>query len=923
MADRIKGITIEIDGDTSKLSKALKDVNAELKTSQNNLKDIDKLLKLDPGNTELLTQKYKNLGNEVEAAKKKLETLKEASAQMEAAGQTNTAEWDNLQREIIETEQNLRSLTEEFRNFGSVSAQQIAAAGEKLKDAGSKVEGIGKAIMPASAAVAGLGAAAVKTASDFDTGMSSVQAITGATGKDLDALREKAKEMGAKTAFSATEAASAMEYMAMAGWKTEDMLGGIEGIMNLAAASGEDLALTSDIVTDALTAFGLSASDSAHFADVLAAASSNANTNVSMMGETFKYAAPVAGALGFSVEDTAVAIGLMGNAGIKASQAGTSLRGILTALTGEIELSGAALGDVTIQTTNADGTMRELSDILGDCRAAFSQLSESEAASAAEALVGKNAMSGFLALMNAGEADVAKLTNAINSCSGSAEQMANVKLDNLEGQITLLKSQLETLAISFGEIIMPVVISFVGHLQNLLEWLNNLSEGQKKVITVIGAVIAVAGPLLVMIGKFMIGLGQLMTFAPKLVSAFGTVKTLITTVGGALKGLWAILMANPITLVIAAVAALVAAFVYAWNNVEGFKEFWINLWETIKEACAAFGEKIKEIWSSIVEAASAAWETIKNAISVALQMIGEIISAALQIILMPWMFIWENCKEYIFAAWEWIKEKVSAALDAIRETIASVWNAIVSVLAPILETLKNAVSAAWEWIKEKTSAVFEAVKGVVSSVWNAIKGVVTSVLKAIKSAASTAWNAVKNTVSSAVNAVKSVVSSGLNAAKNTVSSVLGAIKSKFSSIWEGVKSIVSGAIEKIKSFMNFKWELPKLKLPHFSISGKFSLNPPSVPHFSIDWYKKAMADGMILNSPTIFGAAGGKFLGGGEAGPEAVVGVSSLRSMISDAVAAASGGGGDITIPVYIGSKKLETIVVSAVQRSNYRSGGR
>lgn len=237
----------------------------------------------------------------------------------------------------------------------------------------------------------------------FESGMSKVQAISGATGEDLAALTDKAKEMGAKTKFSATESAEAMQYMAMAGWKTGDMLNGIEGIMNLAAASGEDLATTSDIVTDALTAFGLSAADSGHFADILAAASSNANTNVSMMGETFKYCAPIAGALGFSAEDTAEAIGLMANSGIKASQAGTSLRAIMNNLAGEVTFVGENIGEATIATSNADGSMRSLNDILADCRVAFSGLTESEKAFNAEALVGKNAMSGFLALMNSSE----------------------------------------------------------------------------------------------------------------------------------------------------------------------------------------------------------------------------------------------------------------------------------------------------------------------------------------------------------------------------------------------------------------------------------------------------------------------------------------------------------------------------------------
>ena len=279
-----------------------------------------------------------------------------------------------------------------------------------MQNVGNKISGAGEKLLPVTAGITALGTVAVKTGADFDSAMSKVAAVSGATGDDLQALRDKAREMDSQTKFSASEAAEAMNYMAMAGWKTEDMLSGIEGVMNLAAASGEDLATTSDIVTDALTFFGLTASDSAHFADVLAAASSNANTNVSMMGETFKYAAPVAGSLGFSVEDTAEAIGLMANAGIKSTQAGTSLRSIMTALAGEVKFCGESIGEVEIQTTNADGSMRELSDILADCRVAFAGLSESEQASAAQALVGKNAMSGFLALMNAAPADIDKLS---------------------------------------------------------------------------------------------------------------------------------------------------------------------------------------------------------------------------------------------------------------------------------------------------------------------------------------------------------------------------------------------------------------------------------------------------------------------------------------------------------------------------------
>ena len=445
-ASRIQGITVEIGGDTTKLTAALKGVNGEIRTTQSQLRDVNNLLKLDPGNTELLAQKHRLLAEAVRETKEKLETLKAAAEQANEAlakGEITQEQYDGLQREIIETEERLKSL-EEQANRSAVAVQKIAAVGEDLKNLGDKISGVGATLTKTvTTPIVGLGTVAVKTAADFDSAMSQVGAVSGATGSELEALRDKAREMGSKTKFSASEAAEAMNYMAMAGWKTSDMLSGIEGIMNLAAASGEDLASTSDIVTDALTAFGLTAADSGHFADILAAASSNANTNVSMMGETFKYCAPIAGALGFSAEDTAEAIGLMGNAGIKSTQAGTALRTIMSNLSGEVKICGSSIGEVTIATTNADGSMRDLSAILTDCRTAFGGLSESEKAAAAEALVGKNAMSGFLALMNAAPADIEKVSSAIANCDGKSAEMAATMQDNLAGQLTILKSQLE------------------------------------------------------------------------------------------------------------------------------------------------------------------------------------------------------------------------------------------------------------------------------------------------------------------------------------------------------------------------------------------------------------------------------------------------------------------------------------------------
>ena len=335
-------------------------------------------------------------------------------------------EIDRLERQANVSSWNIRNSVAGIDALGGVSDKVF---GGILK--GARMAAMGTAAILGGSTMVGMG---------FEAQMSTVQAISQASSDDMKKLTAMAKEMGETTKFSAEEAGQGLEYMAMAGWKTKDMINGLPGIMYLAAASGEELGLVSDIVTDAMTAFGMQANESARFADVLAQASASSNTNVAMMGETFQYAAPIAGALGFSVEDTAEAIGLMANAGIKASQAGTSLRAIMTNLSGEVKICGESIGEITIATTNADGSMRELSEILADCRVAFAGLSESEQAAAAESLVGRYAMSGFLALMNAGEDDVAKLSEAIDNCTGAAQKMSEVRIDNLKGDLTLLQS---------------------------------------------------------------------------------------------------------------------------------------------------------------------------------------------------------------------------------------------------------------------------------------------------------------------------------------------------------------------------------------------------------------------------------------------------------------------------------------------------
>lgn len=518
--------------------------------------------------------------------------------------------------------------------------------------------------------------------------------------------------------------------------------------------------------------------------------------------------------------------------------------------------------------------MRSLNDILGDMNTAMDGMTAEEKNNIISKIFNKTDLASVNALLaNTGDT-WDDLQNSITNSAGAAQQMADTQLDNLQGQLTLLKSALEGLAISIGEILMPYIKSIVSHIQSFVDWLNNLDERTQKIIVTVALVVAAIGPVLIIVGKVISSVGTIMTIIPKIVSLMGTVKT-------AMAGLNATMAANPIGLIITAIGLLVAAFICLWNNCEGFREFWINLWEKVKEIAVT-------VWNGIKEFFQAAWDAIKSTAET----------------------VWNGIKDFFTGIWEGIKNTVSTVMNAIKTVITTVWNAIKTAFDTVLNAIKTAVTAAWNAISTTTSTIFNTVKTVISTVWNAIKTAVTTIVNAIHTAITTAWNTIKNTTTSIFNAVKSVITSvwngiktsvmnvvntiksgisnGFNAIKTTVSNIVNGIKNTISNVFNGIWNTVSGIVNKLKSVFNFSWSLPKIKLPHFSISGSFSLNPPSIPHFSVDWYKKAMSGGMILKDATIFGQSGGKLLGGGEAGDEAVVGVSSLRSMIQDAVQGAA-----------------------------------
>ena len=1055
---------------------------------------------------ELQKTAHDQLKTKVEAAKKAYEDSAKATGEDSEETQKLKAEYEKLSSQLSTSESQitktetaitkqeaavnqskaaLAEMEAELKNVNAELARapfdEYAAKAEKV---GGTLTSVGQKLLPLSTGIAGLGVAAVKTTADFDSEMSKVSAISGATGTDLDKLRGKAREMGAKTKFSASEAAQGMQYMAMAGWKTQDMMDGLEGIMNLAAASGEDLASTSDIVTDALTAFGLSAKDSSHFSDILAAASSNANTNVSMMGETFKYAAPVLGSLGYTAEDAALAIGLMANAGIKSSQAGTSLRGAITNLAKPTDTVAAAMDKYGISLTDSSGKMLSLRELMEQLRQKLGGLSKAEQAQAAAALFGKEAMSGMLAIINGSDKDFEKLAGAIDNCDGSSEKMANTMNDNLQGQITILMSQLQELAISFGEILMPKIRDIVTHIQNFVDKLNAMDEGQKETILRIGMFVAALAPMLM-------GLGKVITFSANVSRALGTLSAGLVKAGG-FSGVFTKalgLITSPAAIVVGVIAAITAVIIHLWNTNEDFRNTITAIWQKIKDAFTTFAAGISErlsalgitfsdvtsaiktiwdgfcnllapvleaafstiaialqtafnvilgiwdvfsavfsgdwsgaweaikgifssiwdglkeyfstiigavkgvadvflgwfgtnwetvwngvktffegiwngissffegiwngistfcttVWNGIVtnvtafcttvhdtistifnavkDVVSNVWETIKNVVQVAIMFIVEVIKAAFELITVPFRFIWENCRDTIISVWETIKSAVQTAINfvkdniitpvmnAISTTISTVWNTIKttfttvinaiksavqtawnfmknSVITPVMNGIKTVITTVWNAIKTAVQTVVNAIKTTVQTVFNAVKTTVTTIWNAIKTGTSTAWNAVKTAVTTPINAAKSAVTSAINGIKSTISSVWNSVKSATSSTWNAIKraittpinaakTAVGNAISAIRSKFNFSWSLPHLRLPHPSISGSFSLNPPSVPHFSISWYK----NGGIMTKPTAFGAAGDTLLAGGEAGAEAILPLKQFYDRLGD-----------------------------------------
>lgn len=1085
-----------------------------------------------------LTENRGTLDAAEKASRALSETMDDAGGEAETLRSTISKQEDTLQQlkqryvdvatEQGETSDEARELARQIQDLSSelhenkTKLSDAEYAADKLDNSLEEVESSAKkaddgftmfkatlanlaadAIMRAVDGIKNLVGNVIELGQNFTSTMSEVSAISGATGEDFEKLEACAREYGATTVFSASNAAEALKYMSLAGWDADQSTSALGGVLNLAAASGMELGAASDMVTDYLSAFAMEAGDAAYFADLLSYAQSHSNTTAEALGEAYKNCAANLNAAGQDVETVTSLLEGMANQGYKGSEAGTAMAAIMRDIINGMKDGAIKIGETSVAVMDAQGNFRDLTDILTEVEAATNGMGDAERAVALSSTFTADSTKGLNLILNEGMDNIAGYEEELRGASGSAEEMANIMNDNLSGDVAAMNSAFEELGLKIYDALESKLRAGVQFITNgvipAIEWLGGHIPEVTIAVSGLGAVIAAMN--------------------------WGTISSKIAMVKGALIKLAAALggVSLPAIAIIAVITAVALAFTNLWKNNEEFRNKITAIWDGIKAKFDEFGQGIVDrlnalgfefeditevmkavwdgfcevlapifegvfqqisnilnealdiltglfdifagiftgdwdmvwqgvqevfgavwdfvvatfenwistftsladtvlgwfgtdwetvwtnvktffsdtwnaissffsgiltgiktfftdtwnaivsffsgilsgiyssvtgtmteihdtftnIWDSITGFLSGAWETIKNIVTVGIMAVKEIISAAFQIITLPFRFIWENCKDTVLSIWETIKSVIGEKIDAVKEKITTVttaisnvasaaWNAISSTASSLWEGIKGTIGSKIDAAKEKVSTATSAITSVASSawssvsstassLWNTISSTVSSKISAASSAvssatstitsvASSAWSSVSSTASSQWESIRSTISSKLSSAKSTVSSLMSGITStmssglssalstvsgKFSSIYSTISSkmsaardAVGNAISALKSKFNFSWSLPHLKLPHVSISGSFSINPPSVPHFGISWYK----DGGILTRPTIFGAAGNNLLAGGEAGAEAVVPLATLwdklETMITSVFNTASTTGG-------------------------------
>ena len=694
-----------------------------------------------------------------------------------------------------------------------------SSASSTNSNVGRELAGIGTALsIGVTLPLVGVGKQAWDTASDFEASMSQVGAIAGAQGAEFDALRDKAVQLGKDTVFSSTEVSDAMVEMAKAGWNSTQIIEGMEGVLDAASASGENLSTVSTIMADSMTTFGIEASEASHVADVLTQSANQGTISISDIGQSLKYIGPSAAAAGFSFEDVNTAILAMSQSGIKASQAGTSLRGLFVNLVKPTDDMAAAMNDLGLEITNSDGTFKSLDEILAQLRSSMSGLTDEQKAYYASVLAGKTGLSGMMSLINMSQEEYDALASSIDNCGGAADETAAIMQDNLKNDVEQLMGSLEALAITVMKNLEPVLRQFVQWLEGIVDWFTQLDPAIQNAIVIVGALVAALGPVLIVIGGIMAGAQQVNNALGTLSKAFQALTNipgLLTTVGNA-AGTAFNMISSPAGIAVAVIGVLVAAFMTLWTTNEDFRnaitEIWTGIVETLTGFFNSIGEKLAAVgitWDTVIQGLSDAWNAFCTLLAPvfegAFQLISEILTFVTETILgLLDIFIglftgnWDQF-------WNGIATVFGAIWNGILGVLQTVWNTIVGVVTSFLGILGSIISGAlsgiasffgsiWQGICDTVSNVVNTIASVVSNVWNGISSTISGIVNGISSTISNIWNGIKSTVSNVVNGIKTAVSNAFNNAKTAVSNAMNSIK-------EGVSNAINNVL-------NFFRDLP-------------------------------------------------------------------------------------------------------------------
>ena len=880
MPSRIKGITVEIGGDTTGLDKSLKDVNSTIKSTQTALRDVNRLLKLDPGNAKLIAQKQQLLQKEITGTSEKLNALKEADKQAKMQlenGELGQDKYDALQREIIETENNLKALQEEAKKVPSALSVSMKEAGDKIKAIGDKTSEVGKGLSThITAPIVAMGAASLSAFNEVDKGMDTIVQKTGASGAALAAMQSSMNSLATSIPTDFETAGAAIGEVntrfGLTGQALEDLSG---KFIKFAELNNMDVSMAVDNTQKVISAFGLTAEDAGALLDTMNAVGQRTGISMDTLAKSMITNSASLQQLGFSASDAANFLGNVEMSGADTSQVMTGLTKALSNATKDGKSMKEALAEIQESMVNAG--------------------SETEGLQAAYELFGKKAGASIYQACKNGSLSFQELGTSLKDNIGNVEKTFDETLDPIDKFKTSMNS-LKIVGADVGNSLMtvlqPMLEKFSDTMKSLSEKWNGLSPGMQQAIVKIALIAAAIGPMLVMIGNVITAVGTITSALGGLIALLGGTATATTAVGvaggasaagtaaagtaasGAAVGFSALnLSLLPIIAIIAAIIAAVVAIIAIiknWGAIsEWFKGVWENVTETVTNLWQSIADFFRGLWDGLVQAFKNVWNTIKNVLTVALMFIVELIKGYFSLITLPFRLIWENCKGTISSVWKNIKTVVSTVMTAIAKLITTIMTGISTFM----------------------TSIWNAIKMVISTVINAILSIITTILNSIKTVVTTVWTAIKTVISTVVDGVKMKVETVFQTVSGTLSSIFNGIKNTAVSVWNGIKNAIITPIEQAKNkvkamvdaikgfFSGLSLKLPHIKLPHFKVRGRFSISPPSVPRFSIDWYKKAMHKPMLLNGATIFGEKGGKLLGGGEAGPEVIMGLDAFQNM--------------------------------------------